>query len=808
MQFWDTKQNAWSYIITTYAYYMENGIQYPAYCLQPSLPGVGETNEYHVNINQLMSDTRLWRVTINGYPYQTPESMGVSNQYDAFVATKQAIYSILDGRDPSTYYRGGDSRGEAIKNAIVRLVDIGRNGTQTPTNTTISVEKVGEFVEDGDYYAQEYVVNSPVEMSSYTIIGTTGIPNGGIITDMQNVEKTTFGNEHFKVRIPKSEMKQDLDITININAQCKTYPIFYGETTVAGTQDYLLTYDVFGDVAGKVELDVKANTGKIKIIKTDSETNLPISGVTFQLSTKDGTVIANATTDSKGIATFSSLYQGDYVIKEISTDENYIINETPFDVNTEFNHVTEINVTNEHKKGDLKIYKVDKDNNKVVLGNVEFQLYSEEFDKIIGTYNTDVNGELKIEDLRTGNYKLIETKTNQWYNLAEDTEIEVEWDKEAQATIQNELKKGQVRIIKVDEDNNEVRLEGVEFEVLDENNNVLEKLITDENGEALTSRYPIRDFSKLKIRETKTLEEYVLSNEVKTIELEENQITDIVFENEKIKGQVEITKVDKKDNTKLLEGAKFELYDENDNLIETLVTDEQGKAISSEICKGKYYLKEVDTGSVYYLLNNDIFEFEIVNNDEIIPITITNEKVEISVDVEKTGYIETQKNDTIKYDFSNIANTSNIYLDSFKWKDFLPTDYIRLTEIVTGTWNQDITYSITYKTNLNEEERILAENLNSKENHKIDCTNIGLQEGEYITEFSFNFGKVDIGFKEENAPSIFCKVLDTVEDKDTFTNKTKTEGEYEDLKDEENDEWTTVVYEKDIHAEKLPKTGK
>ena len=83
---------------------------------------------------------------------------------------------------------------------------------------------------------------------------------------------------------------------------------------------------------------------------------------------------------------------------------------------------------------------------------------------------------MKIEDLRTVNYKLIETKTNQWYNLAEDTEIEVEWDKETQATIQNELKKGQVRIIKVDKDNNQLRLEGVEFEVLDENNNVLEIL--------------------------------------------------------------------------------------------------------------------------------------------------------------------------------------------------------------------------------------------------------------------------------------------------------------------------------------------
>ena len=82
----------------------------------------------------------------------------------------------------------------------------------------------------------------------------------------------------------------------------------------------------------------------------------------------------------------------------------------------------------------------------------------------------------------------------------------------------------------------------------------------------------------------------------------------------------------------------------------------------------------------------------------------------------------------------------------------------------------------------------------------MDCTNIGLQDGEYITEYCFDFGKVDIGFKEEIAPSIFCKVLDTVENKDTFTNKTETVGEYEDLTDKDEDEWTTVVYEKDIHA--------
>ena len=76
-------------------------------------------------------------------------------------------------------------------------------------------------------------------------------------------------------------------------------------------------------------------------------------------------------------------------------------------------------------------------------------------------------GEIHVKDLRTGNYKWIEKETNKWYNLAEDTTTEVVWDKDTANTIENELKKGQIRVIKVDKDNNEVKLEGVEFEVLD-----------------------------------------------------------------------------------------------------------------------------------------------------------------------------------------------------------------------------------------------------------------------------------------------------------------------------------------------------
>lgn len=813
LQFFDTKQNAWSYIITHYAYYEHDGKQYPAYCLDKDSPGVGTTeagNQYTVNVNDVINDVRIWRIAINSYPYQTPESLGVENYLDAFVATKQAIYCIIYNREPSTYFKGGDARGEAIKNAIVRLVDIGRNGSQTPVNTDITTNKIGTFKEDGEYYSQEYSINSPVETSQYIIKNTNGLPNGSKITNMSNNEQSTFnGNEHFKVRVPKSQLTTDLNITILLQAKCKNYPVFYGKSTVPGTQDYLLTFDPFGDITGIANLNIKTNTGKIKIIKNDVDTNKPIEGVTFQLSKKDGTVIANSTTNSNGEASFANLYQGNYILKEISTNVNYILNEKTFDINVEYNKTTSQTITNEHKKGNIKVYKVDKDNKKVVLGNVEFQLYSEEFKKVVGTYYTDVNGELEIKNIRTGDYKLIETKTNKWYNLASDTQIKVEWDKETTKTIENELKKGQVKVIKVDKDNNEVKLEGVEFEVFDENNKVLEKIITDENGEALTSKYAIRDFSKLKLRETKTLENYVLSDKVETIELKENQISNIKFENEKIKGKVEITKVDSKDENKKLEGAKFGLYDENDNLIETLITDKEGIALSQVLYKGKYYLKELETGSNYYLLNEDTFEFEIAKNGETIKKTIKNEPVDITVDVDKTGSTEIKPGEEVNYEFSNIANNSNVYLDNFKWFDYIPTDYIRLQKMTTGTWNQELTYKVYYKTNKSDNYVLFKENLNTNENYDLDFTQIPLADDEYIVETMFDFGKVKKGFRENTKPTMNCKSFDTIKDNDTFTNHTKSVGTYFGVTAEADSKWTTITHiPEEKHEEILPKTGK
>ena len=112
----------WSYVTTHYQYYVYNGKEYPAYCLNRDRDGATEAGSYTVDINSVMSDLRIWRVVINGYPYKTPAQMGVDTWQDAYVATKQAVYSILYNRDVKSFYNGGDARGNKIVNAIDKMV--------------------------------------------------------------------------------------------------------------------------------------------------------------------------------------------------------------------------------------------------------------------------------------------------------------------------------------------------------------------------------------------------------------------------------------------------------------------------------------------------------------------------------------------------------------------------------------------------------------------------------------------------------------------------------------------------------------
>ena len=150
-----------------------------------------------------------------------------------------------------------------------------------------------------------------------------------------------------------------------------------------------------------------------------------------------------------------------------------------------------------------------------------------------------------------------------------------------------------------------------------------------------------------------------------------------------------------------------------------------GIAITSKLEKGIYYLKELEgeTGE-WYQLNENEFSAEIKKHGEIVELNITNKPDNPEIDVEKEGIIQTTANQEIKYDFK-IQNTGNVPLDNFTWIDFLPTDYVTATKLVTGTYNQDLNYAIYYKTNKND-YRLLRDNLNTQVNNYIDFSNLEL----------------------------------------------------------------------------------
>ena len=983
LKYYNESKGMYTYSICAIVGHYENGIFYPAYCLNRDLKGVGKVASYTVDVDSVITDNKVWRAVKNGYPYKSAGEMGLSSDFDAFAVTKFAVYCLTGQADINLYIADdGDEEGQAMLRALHNLVDIGLNGSETFKNE-LKVNKSGDFKEEGEYYSLTYNVTAGSSISKYKIKSVTGIQDGDIITDVNGNIKTEFSSgENFKIKILKSHLNSNKNIDVELEASLKSNPMFYGKTRISGTQNYLLTANSYQNVEAKTNTNISLNNAKIKIHKIDSENKEAIENTVFDLYNEKNELIDTKTTNSKGIAEFENLFQGTYTIKEKKANEKYeLMPNAEEKINAEYNKTKEITIENAPKKGNLIINKVDKDNNKIALGNVEFELYDEN-KKLIGKYNTDNNGKIEIDGLRIGNYELKETNTNKWYNLAKNTNIEVKWNETTEKTIENELKKSQIKIIKVDKDNNEIKIKGAVFEVQDLDGNVLEKVTTNEEGVAITKNYPIRDYQKLKLheietdkwynlnselqevtleenkqktvtienekkkgqirvikvdldnnevklqgvkfnvldenskivetlitnedgtattkllpidqnytlqeietkenyvlnkelktvtlteneitditfenekkkgqirvikidaennevklanvefnvlnkdgkvveklvtnkdgiattkrlpideqyilQETKTDERYVLSNETKTVKLEENQITDIKFENEKIKGTIKVKKIASEDcdlsNIKKgepIEGVKFNVYDNNDNLIQEITTNKDGIATTKKLEKGIYKVKEKQTNK-WYILDEKVYFLEIKENNQIVEQNIENKPGKPEEEIIKTGPELAKADDGIEYKI-NAKNSGNVPLENFTWEDIIPTEYIRLTKIKTGTFNQENTYNLYYKTNLSEDYILFMEDISTSQNEEIDFSK-ELKENEYITNIKLEFKKVEVGFQNEQDTSIFAIVNSNVKRDDKFENKVTLTSNYNDHKLTKDSSWETKIY--------------
>lgn len=806
LQYYREEKEMYTYLTCDIVgFYDKNKNFNPAYCMNRDLVGAGEES-YYVKIDNLLNNDKVWRVIKNGYPYKSAKKLGLSSKYDAFAVTKFAVYCVLGQADLKLFKADKDDKeAVAMLKALKALVKIGEKGTEKQDEDPLTLKKEGNLKEEENYYSQEYSLDSTTDFDKYEISKTEGMPEESYISDMDG-NKTTKLNQgqNFKVMIPKAQMTKDFSIKITAKADCKSYVILEGKTTVKKTQNYVVTAGEMATATTKDTLNINVNNAKLKIRKAEENTNKPIEGVKFALY-KDEKLLQEKQTDKDGRISFENLYPGKYTIKEVETAEKYVLENTPKEIELKYNETKEIEITNKLKTGKIKVYKVDKDNKEVKIEGVKFDLYSEELKKVIGTYTTDQNGEINVENLPVGEYKVIEKESNKWYNLADEIKIKVDFNKTAETTIVNELKKGQIKVIKVDKENNEVKLKGVKFEVQDKDGKVLETLKTDKNGEATTSKYAIKDFENLYLKEVETNEKYVLNDKITKVKLEENKIKNVVFENEKIKGKIKIIKTSKDYNkiNKLkagspIEGVKFEIYNLNGKLLETLITNKEGVASSSYLEKGEYKVKEVETNK-NYILNTQTQNAIIKENGEVVTLDITNDSKNPDIDIEKNGPDKAEIGSKIEYDIS-IRNTGNTKLDNFTMKDILPYKYIKTNKFKTGTYNQDVKYNLYYKTNMSTEYVLLMEDLNSKENYEINFDE-ELAKNEYLTEIKLEFGTVDVGFCSNENPHIFATIKNDVKSESTFTNMADVSGNLDDYKLYDKSKWKTFCFKL------LPKTG-
>ncbi|MBE6051458.1 MAG: hypothetical protein E7214_12615 [Clostridium sp.] len=434
--------------------------------------------------------------------------------------------------------------------------------------------------------------------------------------------------------------------------------------------------------------------GSVKLTKIDDEnSDLKLKGATFEVykdinkngEYDDNDTLVGTLKDNEGIYTMDNLDYGSYLVKEIVAPIGYDKDDEYYSFDILNNNDEKII---ENKKGvgfinkkvdtSVELTKVDKDDNSIKLTGLTFALYEDvdkdgkldlEKDKFL--LNLEENdGVYFKKHLLNGHYLIKEEKTLEGYILDDEAYPFEISDENKHAVIsnnkdtelfENEIVKGRVEINKVDSEDNSKTLSGAEFKVYkDVNKNgqydeEIDKYYKD--LEALDGKYYLDDipYGSYLINESKAPEGYdldknyykfVIDNKGKTVVISNNGSG--AFINNKIKGSLEITKIDDENSDLKLKGATFEVYkdtnkigeyDEDDVLVGTL-KDNDGVYSMDNLEYGSYLVKET-VAPLGYDKDENYYSFEIRNNNDKKIIEneegkgFINKKVDTSVELTK-----------------------------------------------------------------------------------------------------------------------------------------------------------------------------
>ena len=247
--------------------------------------------------------------------------------------------------------------------------------------------------------------------------------------------------------------------------------------------------------------------------------------------------------------------------------------------------------------GEMKIVKTSED------GKVEGHRFIIEGNGMKKNVETDKNGQAVLHDMIPGSY-FVSEETTQLYNDQEKKEVIVEAGKTAVIEVNNTLKKGSLKVIKIAEDK---KIENLKFHLSGTSlsgKKVEMDAVTGKDGVALFSEVPVSGDTPYTLSEVDTDNSYVLPAGQEVV-IEWNQVTEKTIENRLKKFVLEVEKADMDTKTQQgdasLAGAKYGVY-KGETLLDEYITDGNGRFTTKEYpCANDLVLKEIEPSEGYLL---------------------------------------------------------------------------------------------------------------------------------------------------------------------------------------------------------------
>lgn len=681
--------------LNTYSYYGLSWLGgHTAYCLDYSVKnapnGAGLQYVGDIKSNKIVS------VLSNGFPAKSKEALGVSTNDEAYLATQMAVWMAANDSSDSNgftfdinklqpnvkYSEEMQELFENSKKAALRIYETGYpTGSFSIDMSRVKVdyEYSKNDIKIGPYKPVSKGVLS-VDKVSVTIVDP---PKGTILVDKNLKEKSIFlQNEEFYVIVNRNEPVKILNINATGKAN-KNIGVVYGK---GDYQKFVFLDTKQEDVKASATATWEESKGNIKIVKTDQDKK-PVKDAEFALIDENGMQVKTGKTDANGFLEFNKLDIGNYTITEISVPDGYIIKKASYPVVVRRNNTTTVDVENTKVKGVLQIVKLEK-NSKTPIPGVVFEIYDKN-QKLVQTLTTDKDGIATSKDIAKGKYTFKEVSAPDGYIM--DTNVYdfsiTDNNNVVNKTVTNEKIVGSLEILKVD-DEESLPLKDAEFEVYDSNKKLLNKVITDENGKAVVKGLAKGNYT---FKEVKAPYGYDKDEKEYEFRIESlNQVVKQTITNKKVYGKLKIQKVD--ETNKEIANVKFEILDNNDKVIKTVVTDNNGIAEVQNLPIGKYKYREIQTPDIY-VLDTTINEFEISFVDRNIEKKVVNKYAKgiikiIKIDKDSKSPISNVKFnvidkltnevvDTVVTDESGIARTKALKLGHYVYQEIdAPDEYI------------------------------------------------------------------------------------------------------------------------------------